>query len=269
MKNTKPFFSIVTVVFNDLEGLKSTRKSLISQNFKDFEWIVVDGCSSDGTVNFLSQLKSDTVKWISEKDTGIYDAMNKSLKLCEAYYVLFLNAGDFFSGPSMLEKISSRLLLLDKVPDILFAGATYVFTNGIRWYREPKKYEKYIWHGLPALHQSTFYKRHIFNNTKYDLTYKFCGDYYLASKLFCLGANAIYLDFSVVDFSVGGASYCNPLNIIYEPYLIQKNILKTSLHKRFMSFAKRIFSLFGLYFISIKFIGYLILKTHKTKLNSF
>jgi len=255
MNSIQPFFSVVTVVLNDLAGLKYTRESVVSQEFRDFEWVVIDGGSSDGTVKFLSELKGDTVRWLSEKDTGIYDAMNKSLNLCEANYVVFLNAGDFFSDSSVLGKVSAHLQMCVESPDILFAGATYVFRSGLRWYREPKLLEKYIWHGLPAIHQATFYKRQRLQNTKYDLSYKFCGDYYLAAKLFIEGIHATYLDLSLVDFTVGGASYCNPISISIEPFLIQKRILNLSFLTRCRSLLKRFYSIIGVYILSIKWIS--------------
>jgi putative colanic acid biosynthesis glycosyltransferase len=250
MIKIKPFFSVVTVVLNNLSGLKNTKSSLMNQDYKDFEWIVIDGGSFEPIASYLDGLEEESVKWISEKDSGIYDAMNKSLKLCNGNYIIFLNAGDCFSNPSILYRVSVKLKNLINSPDILFSGATYVFNNGIRWYRKPKLIEKYIWHGLPAIHQATFYKRKIFQHIKYDLSYKFCGDYYLASVLFIKGANPIYLDFSVVDFMVGGVSYCNPIRITIEPFKIQKYVLSLPLKIRIKSMIKRIYSLIGMYLLS-------------------
>lgn len=260
MNSMHPFFSVVSVVLNDLKGLKYTWQSLVLQDFRDFEWVVVDGGSSDGTEKFLAELKGDNFRWLSEKDTGIYDAMNKSLNLCKADYVVFLNAGDFFTDSSTLEKVGAHLQMSDRSPDILFAEATYVFNSGIRWYREPKQLDNYIWHGLPAIHQATLYKRHRLQNTKYDLSYKFCGDYYMAAKLFIEGIHANYLDQSLVEFPVGGTSYCNPISISIEPFLIQKKILNLSILKRCRSLFKRLISIIGFYFLSRKWIGVLNFK---------
>ena len=248
----RPYFSIITVVLNDLSGLKLTKESLTCQDFSHFEWIVIDGQSTDGTIDYLKKLPANVSRWTSEKDEGIYDAMNKGLKLCTGAYVLFLNAGDCFSDATVLGEACKYLSSLEQSPDVLFSGGTYVFSNKIRWYREPKQVEAYIWHGLPALHQATFYRRQLVETYQYDLTYQFCGDYYLACKLFVQGIKAAYIDLSVVDFSVGGVSFYSPIRLSVEAFAVQKNILKSSLAKRCRSLLKRILSLMGYYFLSLQ-----------------
>lgn len=256
----KHFFSIITVVLDDLVGFKLTMESLRSQDITDYEWIIIDGGSNDGTVNFLSTMSQEGVKWISEKDTGIYDAMNKGLKFCSSNYVLFLNAGDYFINSSILKSIHSYIRDLNFPPDILFSGANYIFQNGIKLYRAPKQIDKYIWHGLPALHQATFYNINLFVSTKYDDTFLVCGDYYLTARFFTKGINVSYFHWPIVNFVVGGLSYHHPYKLLSEPYLIQKNVLNLPSHIRYMSILKRLFSLFGYYLISMKWIRILISK---------
>ena len=85
-----PFFSIITVNLNHLEGLTRTAASIAGQSCDDYEWIVVDGGSNDGSVGFL---ESSSARWSSEADSGIYDAMNKGTQQSRGHYLLFLNAG--------------------------------------------------------------------------------------------------------------------------------------------------------------------------------
>lgn len=247
--NNAPFFSIVTVIFNDLEGIKKTRNSIVIQNCKDFEWIVVDGKSTDGSVEFLKQEQLIT-NWISEKDSGIYDAMNKGIELSTGKYIVFMNAGDYFSNSFVLDKVKAHLDNCGS-PDVLFGGATLLFhTNSSKYYRKPKTIEKYIWHGLPAIHQATYYKSSHLKKIKYDISYKICGDYYIIAKLFKEGIDVSYLDLSVVDFSVGGLSYQNPVKQFIETFRIQKKVLKLSIWLRCMSLLKRLYSIMGLFVLS-------------------
>ena len=248
----KVFFSIITVVLNDIFGLKKTMDSLWSQDTNDYEWIVIDGGSNDGTFEYLSEIPQQRLKWISENDTGIYDAMNKGIKLCQSNYVLFLNAGDFFTHSSILKSIKSYINNLKFAPDILFSGANYLFKNGVKFYRRPKQIEKYIWHGLPALHQATFYNIKLFYNTRYDCNYHICGDYFISATFFKQGINSSYFNRPIVNFIVGGFSYHHPFKLLLEPFLIQKYVLNIPSHLRLISFLRRFFSLFVYYFISLK-----------------
>ena len=95
MKNK--FFSIITVVLNAEKDLIETINSLRNQKFKDFEYIVIDGGSTDGTLEVIKNNLDIITKWKSEKDLGIYDAMNKGIKLCEGTYIGMLNSGDKYS----------------------------------------------------------------------------------------------------------------------------------------------------------------------------
>jgi putative colanic acid biosynthesis glycosyltransferase len=99
-------FSIITVTRNNLEGLRRTHVSLRAQSYADYEWIIIDGASSDGTVNYLEGLAARS--W-SEPDEGIYDAMNKGLARARGDYLLLMNAGDSFAAPDVLQKIADAI----------------------------------------------------------------------------------------------------------------------------------------------------------------
>lgn len=101
------FFSIVTVVLNDLENLKKTIESVGKQSCRDYEYIIVDGQSNDGTLEYLAELafKEKRIQYISEKDTGIYNAMNKGISMAQGEYILFLGAGDTFYDDYTLQTI--------------------------------------------------------------------------------------------------------------------------------------------------------------------
>lgn len=240
-------FSIITVVYNDVGGLALTKSSIFTQNFPniDIEWIVIDGGSSDGTVTFLEQCDLINLRWASEKDKGIYDAMNKGINMSKGEYLLFLNAGDAFPNSNTLASVNDALLSEAK-PGVLFGGADYVFPDGESKFRLPKVASKSIWHGLPANHQATYYSRSVLNGLLYDLSYKICGDYYLIAKLYSKGVKAVYLKKSLVKFSVGGASYVNLARLFWEPYVIQRDVLGLPLFWRIVSFLKRGISTLGM-----------------------
>ncbi|MDP1880986.1 MAG: glycosyltransferase family 2 protein [Parachlamydiaceae bacterium] len=247
LNNPCSFFTIITVVLNDINGLIRTKTSLHEQIFRDFEWIVIDGKSTDGCLEFIERQKDELTKWISEKDSGIYDAMNKGIKLSSGNYILFLNAGDTLFNEDTLMKIYMIIESQKINPDVLFGDSNYIFKNNKNIVRSTKIIEEYIWHGLPANHQSTLYKRDIIINNLYDLKYKLCNDYYIISVLYQKGINVFYLDFVVSNFFVGGISLKLTKNLFWEPFKIQKEVLGTSFHKRLHSLFKRFYSTFALY----------------------
>lgn len=251
-----PQFTIITVTYNDMRGLVSTSDSIMTQVYHDLEWIVIDGNSIDGTKEFIS--KSLLIsKWISEKDNGIYDAMNKGIKLARGKYIVFLNAGDAFPNESTLQNVFSHICECNKLPDIVLGGATFVLPNGIKLYRAPRDINKYIWHSVPANHQATYFSKSILENTFYDLEYKICGDYYLMAKMFIKGVNFSYLNVPLVLFKVGDTSYKKPISLCLESYLIKKKVLNLPLRTRIISFTKSIISTFGLIIVSQSYFTWL------------
>lgn len=243
-------FSVVTVVLNDLEGLKKTRESLVGQDYQNFEWIVWDGESSDNTLHFLQSMQ-DEVKWKSKKDSGIYDAMNQGVSMASGDYVVFMNAGDVFFDKETLAKVAKVLAECDQSADVLFGGAMLNFSSSGRCvYRPPRISESTLWHGLPANHQATYYRKVLLNHTSYDLKYSLCGDYYLAAMLMHSGAHAVYLDEPLAIFEVGGQSYKRRRQLFVEPYRIQRDVLGLPFHYRLASVAKRLVSTAGFVLLS-------------------
>ena len=243
-------FSVVTVVLNDVNGLRKTKESLFLQNFRDVEWIVCDGGSSDGTVSYLDNL-TEGFKWISQPDQGIYDAMNRGVSMASGDYVVFMNAGDTFYDGDVLSKVVKTMSANNKEADVLFGGAILSFPESGRLvYRAPRKVERSLWHGLPANHQATFYRKELLDQTPYDLQYRLCGDYYLAAALMRKGARAVYLDEPLATFEVGGQSYKRRRQLFLEPYRIQRDVLGHPFHYRLASMAKRLVSTTGFVLLS-------------------
>lgn len=244
---TSPFFSVITVSLNDLPGLKLTHSGVNVQTCRDFEWLIIDGCSKDGTVEYLRAFDPSLARITIEKDSGIYDAMNKGILQAKGKYLLFMNAGDVFHSPQTLQNVKD---IVHDETDILFGGACLVLPSGHAIYRPPRDWDDYIWHGLPANHQATYYKRSLASEFLYATEFRICGDYYLAAKFFRRPSNAAYLDEPLVDFKMGGLSYRTPSRLIGEPYRIQRDILHLSLPVRLRSVLKRVISLAALFVLS-------------------
>lgn len=122
-------FSIITIVYNGESFIEGTMQSVINQTFKDYEYIIVDGASKDATLSIVQDFAKESsanIKWISERDKGLYDAMNKGLRLATGDFVLFLNAGDRLFEPTTLEKIAATIT---PTTDILYGETMLVDDN--------------------------------------------------------------------------------------------------------------------------------------------
>lgn len=251
MKNNF-LISIITVVKNDIIGLKNTAESVFGQSSKNWEWIIVDGGSNDGTQDYLSCLKQKQIakgiKGISERDKGIYDAMNKGIDVASGEYVVFLNAGDTFFDDNVLDAIASNAKTIGSEnvdSTILYGDYSLSFPNGNTIRRKARNAD-YIRYGLPTSHQAILFPRSYLKKNKYDLRYKICGDYYIVSKAFTQKMIYRKMDFGVALFSVGDTSFNNPLLLLRESLSIQKHIIKAPMWFIFASGIKKIVSLTGM-----------------------
>lgn len=208
--------SIITVVFNSVSTIEDTILSLFSQDFMHYEYIIVDGGSTDGTIEIIKKYQDKITLWVSEPDNGIYDAMNKGVKLATGQFVQFLNAGDIFINSHSLYNISEYL---KKDADIsLFA---YLMDN--------KKYlsDLSFWNllrGMPC-HQAIFYKRQYLREFPFNVRFKYSADYHnLLNGIF--SHSCMVFDETVVVYDTNGIS-SNPL--------VKKNIRMERLKAVFTS----------------------------------
>lgn len=168
-------YSIITVNFNNKEGLRKTIESVIHQTFRDFEYIVIDGGSTDGSVDVLNEYDSEIDYWVSEPDGGIYQGMNKGIKKATGEYLNFMNSGDCYYNNDILKKITKSNLNADMI-----IGKDY-------WYNPktgkdfatilPLKLDMLTFYKGSLPHQSTFFKRCLFSETLYDESLKVVSDW--------------------------------------------------------------------------------------------
>jgi putative colanic acid biosynthesis glycosyltransferase len=233
-------FSIITVVRNDLNGLLNTYNSLKSQIFTNYEWVVIDGNSSDGTKEFLQNFESNFLNYISESDKGIYDAMNKGINICNNMYILFMNAGDTFYDVNTLNIVYNKLQ--ENNVDVLFGGVNMYFSSNYFYYKQPQDIEKVINYSLPGHHQSTYYSKNIIKQINYDLNFPDSGDYLIIVKMFKYGISTVLLNAPLSIFHVGHTSFKRIFQILYASSKIQIVFLNLSYYKIIISFLKRLVS---------------------------
>lgn len=175
--DTAPLITVITVTYNASKVIGKTIHSLATQDFKDFEWLVIDGNSKDDTLDKVKASRIPGLNFISEPDGGLYDAMNKGLKLAKGNYVLFLNAGDAFHSQEILKLYAEQAL---QARDIIYADTDIVDSQGNllgkRHLSAPETLTKKSFaDGMLVCHQAFMVRKEL--APAYDLAYSFSADY--------------------------------------------------------------------------------------------
>ena len=192
--------SIITVNLNNRDGLQKTIDSVVSQTFHDFEWIVIDGGSTDGSKELIEQYADHFAYWVSEPDKGIYNAMNKGIKVARGEYLQFLNSGDWLWEDTTLEKVFNQHL--DE--DILYGNNVEV--SG-KVYVSPDELDTLHFYRSTINHQASFTRASLLKETLYDESYKVVSDwlFYMKKVVF---ENASYRKLDIIITSgQAGCSY--------------------------------------------------------------
>lgn len=174
-----PTFSIITVCFNARDVIEDTLQSVITQTYHHREYIIIDGGSTDGTLDIIRRYQDRISVLVSEPDRGLYDAMNKGLALASGDYVCFLNAGDSFHEDDTLQQMVHTLRGKD-LPGVMYGETRLVDSEGhFRRMRRLQTPEQLTWrsfrHGMVVCHQAFFARRDLAE--PYDLTYKYSADF--------------------------------------------------------------------------------------------
>jgi glycosyltransferase involved in cell wall biosynthesis len=172
---TEPRFSIITINYNDKLGLQKTIESVINQTYTGIEFIVVDGDSSDGSKEVIEEYSTNVTQWVSEKDNGIYHAMNKGIKMATGDYLLFLNSGDILIDNEVVKTVSNEM----KDNKDLYYGDIH-FKRKDKTTKEtfPQKLTFDFFYYNNLSHQATFIKRTLFDDLfLYNESYKIAADW--------------------------------------------------------------------------------------------
>ena len=193
--------SIVTVCYNAVNDIKNVMQSVLSQTYMNLEYIVVDGASKDNTVEVLKEYEprfEGKMKWISEPDNGVYDAMNKALDMVTGDFVLFLGSDDHLLSSETISKVVS---MMDK-SDVVYYGDVYRNSRN-DLYRG--KFTKYLLACENICHQAIFYPRSVYKAIKYDLKYHILSDYVYNIRLWNV-VKFIYIPVCISYFNCTGMS---------------------------------------------------------------
>lgn len=214
--------SIVTVSFNCSDTIEETIKSVLCQTYKNIEYVIIDGASTDGTLSIIERYSTQLAYWVSEKDKGIFDAMNKSLDHISGDYILYLNAGDKFVNNHIVEDVFNRKY---NDEDLIY-GSDYMqneygyilrIANDIYSHKPSKR--DLVMRGQQFCHQSLFTKTLLLKRIRFDLNYPLGADYDTTAKIFYKGNHKIKnvgFPVSIFDDRHGGTSHNRDLQVIRE-----------------------------------------------------
>lgn len=227
--------SIITINRNNDAGLRRTIESVVSQSYTDFEYIIIDGASKDGSVEVIKEYSHKITYWVSEPDTGIYNAMNKGIKVAKGEYCLFLNSGDYLVNNEIIKKI-----FLEKHKADIICGYVGGFKNNqlINLY-PPEKYTFRFMYGHNIPHQAEFICRTLLlKSNLYNENFLVLSDYEFNIKALLAGAvfKNIQLQVSVVDFDGISSDDKNNHLFFSEGNSIFKNLIPDSIFEDYMYF---------------------------------
>ncbi len=196
-----PKITIVTVSFNAVEDIERTIQSVTNQNYSNIEYIIIDGSSTDGTVNILKKYDDKITYWVSEPDGGIYNAMNKAIDIANGEWVNFMNAGDTFVD----EKVISNFVKKASLNSDICYGTRYLHKQNEIVFQETEELKDFYYR-MPFGHQAAFVKKGLLKKYKFDLSYKLSADYDFFIR--CYRENYVFqnLNFPVCNFYANGLS---------------------------------------------------------------
>lgn len=200
----KPKVTIITVCYNAATELELTITSVLSQAFKSMEYIIIDGDSQDGTLDLINKYKEGINFFVSEKDHGVYDAMNKGIECAHGEWVIFMNAGDSFYDNHVLSKIFSRTY--EESVGVIYGDVNLVFPNCgnvIKRFDSIKGKDQ----PLSICHQATVTRGCLLKENRFNLSYKITADAHLFYSLWKKGVQFEYVPICMANFeSVAGLS---------------------------------------------------------------
>ena len=193
--------SIITINYNNIEGLKKTLESVLSQKFHDFEWIVIDGGSTDGSKELLESNNAEISYWVSEQDRGIYHAMNKGIALAKGEFCQFLNSGDYYIEADTLTKVFASTELAD-----VNYGDQWCASNGkvVEKRTYPDKMSLSYLLKAPLGHQASFFRTSIIKEHLYREKYTISADRAFFLELYVHGHRFQHIKMPVVYFDTEG-----------------------------------------------------------------
>jgi glycosyltransferase involved in cell wall biosynthesis len=207
---TPPKVTVITVVLNAVDLIERTLQSVIAQDYPNLEFIVVDGLSTDGTLEIIAKYSHGITKMVSGKDGGIYQAMNKGADLATGEWVLFQNAGDFFVDSGVISRAFQACNAAQC--DVIYGDSIYVFED-YRWVERAVP-QATMEDGLGFCHQSCFVRTALQKEYGLDATERVAADYDLGLRLLKAGKVFQHVDVLITEFLTGGYSALAPQDTV-------------------------------------------------------
>lgn len=219
----KPLITIITVCYNAISSIEKTIISVINQTYPNIEYIIIDGGSTDGCIDVIKKYEDKITYWISEPDKGIYDAMNKGIKLAKGEWINFMNCGDTFYNNTTIEELFQKA---NFDSDIIYGNTNLLLITG-----------EYIQRGevvsdneyMPFCHQASFSRNSLMKKYGFDTKYKICADRNFFYTAYKNNAKFEYIDVTISNYEAEeGVSSVNMTKIFKEKGLIEGKVSKLS-----------------------------------------
>ena len=199
--------SIITVNLNNIQGLERTMRSVLSQTSLDFEWIVIDGGSTDGSKELIKEHADFISYWVSESDSGIYEAMNKGINASKGDYLQFLNSGDILADDNIVSDFNNQ----NFQKDVVYGNALIVDHEGIEvgFFNAPLEIRMSFFFNHALNHQATFFSKRCFERYRYNEQNKIASDLELYMLLLYKNFSFQKYNRTIVCFDNTGISSIN------------------------------------------------------------
>lgn len=218
-----PKVSIVTVTRNAESTIEQTISSIISQDYPNLEYIVVDGDSNDKTKSIIQKFINEIDIYISEPDQGIFDAMNKASEVASGDWIIYINSGDCFYDSRSLSKLN---FALSSSADVIFAGAEKILVDELetrRFHIMPGSIEN-IWQQMPTSHQATLVRLTCQRKYKFDTSYIWCADHDMLARMYRDGKKFLAQKCLICQFDCSGGKNRDPKLFIRERWRLSNGL---------------------------------------------
>lgn len=215
-----PMITVVTVCYNASTVIEKTIRSVVSQSYGKLEYLIVDGASKDGTMAVVERFRESIEqrgRIVSEPDKGLYDAMNKGIRLASGDWVLFMNADDVFVDENT---VADAAAFIEEHPEaeVVFGNTEHQFEHGTYTIRSTEPYRD---HKLTFCHQSVFVRTEVLRSHPFDTRYRYAADYEQLSHFYLEGRRFAHLDRTIARMEMrGGTTYDNSIASAEELYSI-------------------------------------------------
>jgi len=220
-----PLVSVITVVFNGAESIEQTILSVIGQTYNNIEYIVIDGGSTDGTTGVIQNHEHAIDNWVSESDQGIYDAMNKGIRLASGDWIIFMNSGDTFVKPTILSDLTSYL---SGSADVIYGSIEIRYPDNESSVVPSRKIRIPL-RGLPTWHQAMIIRTSWLKRSPYMQSYNLAADYENLCYIMSHGGRAMQVQDVIAAVSSGGVSMMQRLDVFRQYEEIYNSYYRKSL----------------------------------------